>query len=407
MAWYITSGVLQRADKAPASNSILTDITGEGVLVIPEGVTQIDELTFSRCERVMDVIFPRSLERICMGAFRSCINLKRIRLSVGMAVFEEGVFENCPEIRDIILYISEDITDEAEISACICKRSERFNGIEIAQNQRSFQLRDGMLISENGVLLWSEEGVEHAVVPDDVIAIGDGAFKGCRQMQSVQLPFGLKKIGCSAFYRCRSLKSLIVPSSVTDIEDDSFKMCMELKKVDLPEGLKRIGSRAFAACKDLTEMIVPQSVGSLGSKAFSIAGIKRMTLPAVLWSSVDEYVLHRLRALCCPISLQEVTDETLYPKLCAGFAMNPHMYSLQLRQEYIDYIRESAKTLVQTAFDYPQLLQLMCGEKLIGAEDINQFIEEALSRENVELTAAILQYRAEQKKTDEDDEWLL
>lgn len=47
-----------------------------------------------------------------------------------------------------------------------------------------------------------------------------------------------------------------------------------------------------------------------------------------------------------------------------------------------------------TAFDHPELLHLMCREKLIGAKHIDAFAEEALRRANVELRALVLNYQA-------------
>ena len=73
MAWYITDGVLQKADTAPAANSILTDITGIGDVIIPGGVTSIGK-----------------------GAFRQCSSLTSITLPDGLTSIEDSAFYKCP-----------------------------------------------------------------------------------------------------------------------------------------------------------------------------------------------------------------------------------------------------------------------------------------------------------------------
>jgi hypothetical protein len=77
-----------------------------------------------------------------------------------------------------------------------------------------------------------------------VTTIGEGAFKGCTGLTSINIPNSMTSIGNSAFYECTSLKNIDIPDSVTII--DNFAFCGSgLEKVTIPSCLNIIGKHAF------------------------------------------------------------------------------------------------------------------------------------------------------------------
>lgn len=48
------------------------------MLILPEGITKIEELTFSGCESLRTIVLPKSLSYLSNGAFRNCPNLEYI-----------------------------------------------------------------------------------------------------------------------------------------------------------------------------------------------------------------------------------------------------------------------------------------------------------------------------------------
>ncbi len=85
----------------------------------------------------------------------------------------------------------------------------------------------------------------HVLVPDTVTVIGDGAFKGQKNIISITLPENISSIGHYAFSGCRSLTSIEIPEKVTTIGDYAFKGCNRLPVVDIPESVRKIGRGAF------------------------------------------------------------------------------------------------------------------------------------------------------------------
>ena len=56
--------------------------------------------------------------------------------------------------------------------------------------------------------------LESAVIPENIILIGDRAFSGCKELVNITLPDSLTEIGASAFYNCSKLKNINVPASL-------------------------------------------------------------------------------------------------------------------------------------------------------------------------------------------------
>lgn len=68
-------------------------------------------------------------------------------------------------------------------------------------------------------------------IPDHIKKIGDSAFWGCDQLQSVTIPNSVTYIGALAFAYCSSLEDVILPGSIADIDTSAFRGCPRLKEI--------------------------------------------------------------------------------------------------------------------------------------------------------------------------------
>ena len=75
------------------------------------------------------------------------------------------------------------------------------------------------------------EKVKSLVIPEGVVSIARGAFKGWTALESITLPSTLEIIGNYAFEDCRNLKSVRFPSSLTSIGYNAFENCSKLESV--------------------------------------------------------------------------------------------------------------------------------------------------------------------------------
>ena len=69
---------------------------------------------------------------------------------------------------------------------------------------------------------------------DHWIDIAPGAFKGCKSLKYLKLPYGVTAIQKETFKDCSSLEEIIIPDSVVLIEENAFENCSSLRKISLP-----------------------------------------------------------------------------------------------------------------------------------------------------------------------------
>ncbi len=111
-------------------------------------------------------------------------------------------------------------------------------------------------------------------VPEHITCIADNAFYDMESREtpkviSIELPNGLKRIGYSSFYKCKSLTHIDIPEGVTSIHYHAFEGCEKLASVKLPSSLTEIRRQAFLGCKMLKSIELPQRLEVIGEWAFS------------------------------------------------------------------------------------------------------------------------------------------
>ncbi|MCL1945475.1 MAG: leucine-rich repeat domain-containing protein [Firmicutes bacterium] len=97
--------------------------------------------------------------------------------------------------------------------------------------------------------------VSRLEIPTTVIKIGDDAFINCSLSSftmetEIVLPDGLNEIGVSAF-AYSGIVSLQLPNSVKVVGKNVFWTCRQMEYINIPIGVERIGALAFASCYDL------------------------------------------------------------------------------------------------------------------------------------------------------------
>ena len=144
--------------------------------------------------------------------------------------------------------------------------------------------------------------IQRIVIPSSVKDLGNSAFSGLPQLESIYISKSVTKIdanllgdeytnparieidpsnpvydsrdNCNAIIETATNTLIVgrqgstIPSSVTTIADNAFKSCKELKSIVIPEGVKTIGKSAFEGCSGLTSITIPASVESIGNSAF-------------------------------------------------------------------------------------------------------------------------------------------
>lgn len=102
-----------------------------------------------------------------------------------------------------------------------------------------------------------------------------------RDIISVILPGGIKRIEHDTFKRCANLRIINIPSGIEEIGDRAFQGCYNLESpVRIPSSTKRIGEHAFSICRKLECVILEEGVEEIGNNAFASTNIESITIPS-------------------------------------------------------------------------------------------------------------------------------
>ena len=102
----------------------------------------------------------------------------------------------------------------------------------------------------------SGSALKEIVVPQTVKEYGNGAFKNCASLETIEIPASVTNIPAELFYGCVSLKEIIIPYGVEIIGKEAFAFCSSVEKITIPKGVINIGAGVFRNMSSLGEITV-------------------------------------------------------------------------------------------------------------------------------------------------------
>lgn len=182
-------------------------------------VSGIEMSTFKSCEKLKEVVIPRTVTYIGDDAFVGCTNLTNITVD--------------------------------QDNPCYCSE----NGV--------------LYNKDKSTIICVPPGLEGVFkIPSSVTFIGRNAFSFCRKLEGIEIPNSVSYIGAHAFENCSGLKSIVLPEGISELEIGVFLGCKNLSNVDLPTSTKYIKFNAFKNCKSLQEINIPSNVKDIAFNAF-------------------------------------------------------------------------------------------------------------------------------------------
>ena len=124
----------------------------------------------------------------------------------------------------------------------------------------------GVTEIDRSAFFWCD--MEHVLMPESVLRIGNGAFESCMRLERIDISSRLEHIGCYAFSSCAALREVMIPCSVRVMGDNVFDSCEELKTVYLSEGLEKLGDAVFMGCRALESIHLPATLSEIGVFVF-------------------------------------------------------------------------------------------------------------------------------------------
>lgn len=269
------------ADKVPSS------------VVIPDGVTSIEDGAFKDCTNLVNVTIPASVTSIRKETFSGCSNLASVTIPTSVTSIGEQAFNECTSLTSVDIPDSVTSIGMSAFNGCTKLTnikipngvtsigSYAFNG---CKNLSSVVIPNGVTCIDNGVFKYCES-LTDINIPEGVTVIGGFAFCGCNSLMKIKIPDGVTKIEYAVFADCLLLKDVTIPDSVTRIEQSAFGGCICLSSVTIPDNVTYIGHYAFRECTKLESVSIPGKVASIGEESFKgCTSLTSITIPVSVTS---------------------------------------------------------------------------------------------------------------------------
>lgn len=298
---------------SPFSDSGLTKITFEtGRKEIPLGL-------FNNCNKLTEVYIPDSVEIIGQAAFRDCYSLEKVTGMKNIREICELAFSNCSSLKDVPFlsnleklgsgaFYNASSLDEFCVPQSLTDCGIHYSVIGVGMKSRIGPFENSGLIEVS-----FEEGTDS--VPDCI-------FKGCRRLQTVEIPDNITKIGVASFWECDALLKISGMKNVQEIGDLAFCDCSSLTRIQLPVSLSFLGAGSFAKTISLQTITIPNTldevntyysyvgIGSGKLYAFDESGLTAVFFQAGL-KSIPDYLLSnnsKLKSVDIPKSIKDVGE---------------------------------------------------------------------------------------------------
>ena len=275
-------------DVAAIRDGAFTDCSALKSITVPGGVTTIEEFAFRSCSGLEEVTLADSVTDIENSAFEDCSALTAITIGSGMKHIRHYAFYNCNRLSDVYYTASKAQWSKISIDAendpltaatlhCAATTATGKCGDNV--NYTWDMEAETVVISGTGDMYDYNDTdnkspfyyygfIKTVTVESGVTSIGDYAFCGCADLESVALADSVEKIGKDAFELCKKLTGVTFGSGVRNIGKEAFKLCTALESIEIPEGVTVIPERIFEFCDTLKTISLPLTVSDIAFRAF-------------------------------------------------------------------------------------------------------------------------------------------
>lgn len=220
------------------------DLSGTDMTVFPDRALRFDTPNTT----ITEVILPEGLTTIEDAAFANCSALEKLNVPSSVTTLGRWILEN----TQVTSFTIPDGVTEIPAS---CFYGTDITSIVIPANVTS-------------IGAWAFEGndkLQSVVIEGNVTEIPQGCFIYISSLTSVTLPEGVTSIGADAFNQCK-IASLTLPASLEVIGQRAFSN-NEITQLTLPETIKEIQFSAFSY-NNIATIDLPASIQKLASTAF-------------------------------------------------------------------------------------------------------------------------------------------
>ncbi len=340
------AGTLTISGTGSIDSSAFEELNSIQKVIINDGITEIKEYAFQKCEKLTQITIPASVTSIGNCAFNGS-GLTSITLPENLTFLGANALRETP-LKEITipkelttmcdnlggnhgaLYESsvETVTFEdgtETIPAWACHGAKKMTSVVIPDSvtkieEHAFEectslkeisIPDAVTYIGNGT--FKASGLTSLTLPENLTFLGafalkdtaikeitipkmvttmlenDGGNHGAlydSSVEKVTFEDGLETIPAMACHGASKLTSVVIPDSVTKMDEDAFAECAALKEISIPDSVTYIGSNAFAV-SGLTSLTLPKNLDYLGARVLRETSVKEITIPKMITTMLE------------------------------------------------------------------------------------------------------------------------
>lgn len=303
-------------------NNYVFQNSGLQSISIPGKVTKLGTYVFDGCRDLETFTLENGANVSSLGSylFQYCVKLNHVDLSsvAKVTALPSYIFRGCEALSDVKLNDGLKSFGNYAFNGCSALKT-----IEVPSNLTYF-----------GTYCFQNSGLTSITIPATVKVLGTNAtscttssssyiFDGCKNLETVNMPDTLTKIGGYVFRNCEKLKNIDL-SKVVLLGTYSFAGCTSLESVDLTSLQKSssCGTFIFEGCTALKEVEFANVPTSLGTGMFKdCTSLAEITLPTTL-TSVPARMLQNtaISTITIPALVTNLGNYTDYESTTAGYS---------------------------------------------------------------------------------------
>ena len=246
---------------------------------LSENITEIHDETFYNCFNLRSISIPEKVERIGYNAFRFCSDLMTVDMPNHPVLIEQGAFANTGIYKNEGVWVDGVLYVDGHLIS-----GDQFRGEEYTVLPGTYSIAQFAFFAPTSDVF----PLKKLTIPDSVGIIGEYAFSGCYNLESITMSQNVTYIGGNAFrgdkmnpfelpqtleyigtgnFNKEGFYSSRLPDKLTVIESYSFAGSAFEGLLVLPENLERLEMWAFRDC-EIDEVIVPKGIKSFDISAF-------------------------------------------------------------------------------------------------------------------------------------------
>lgn len=151
------------------------------------------------------------------------------------------------------------------------------------------QFPDTLYFIASGIL---DESTWYKNQPDGLVYAGNVVYKYKGEMEadaSISLKEETTGIAGYAFSHCKNMKELIMPDTVLAIGNGAFEYCSSLEKIQLSKEVRQMNAFIFRDCGMLKELYIPANVRSLNGC------FRKSSLSEIYFEGTGDYWREKLK----------------------------------------------------------------------------------------------------------------